>query len=157
MTGLGKYLFSIIVAAIFISLIRPLLDGKGPPASIGKMLCGVFLLFTIVKPLTSLRIENSSDFLNPFQEEAALIVQDGKTEAKNAMATIIRQQVEAYIMDKAAQYNAALSVTVVLSEDLLPVPVGVTIQGNISPYGKKQLQSAIASDLGIAKEDQIWK
>ncbi len=157
MTGLGKYLFSIIVAAIFISLIRPLLDEKRPPGSIGKMLCGIFLLFTILKPLTSLRIGNPSDFLNPFQEEAALIVQEGKTEAKNAMATIIRQQVEAYIMDKAAQYNADLSVTVVLSDDALPVPVGVTIHGSISPYGKKQLQSAIAGDLGIAKEDQIWK
>lgn len=156
MNGIAQYIFSVTAAAILISLLRPLLDGKGAAAAIGKMLGGVFLLFTILNPLTKVSIGGWEDLSSSLKSEASEAVAVGQAAAKKEMAAIITERVQTYILDKAASYDATLSVSVTLSEDTIPVPVKVTIRGSISPYGKRQLQSIIANDLGISKEDQIW-
>ena len=47
-------------------------------------------------------------------------------------------------------------VEVTVDTSQTPVPNAVRVSGQISPYGKKQLQQMIANDLGIALEAQIW-
>lgn len=121
------------------------------------MLAGMFLLFTILKPWTQFRIGSLDDFTYNFQSDAAAAVSTGQAAAKKELSAIITEQVEAYILDKAKQFDADLSVTVELSEDEIPVPVRVTICGSISPYGKRQVQDYISDKLGIAKENQTWK
>ena len=157
MTAMSKYIFSVTAAAILVAVLRPLLDGKGAGGTIGKMVGGIFLLFTILQPLAQFRINAWDDLTTRFEADAAHAVSQGQTAAKKELAKSISAGVEAYILDKATQYDAALAVQVTLSEDAIPIPVAVTIYGSISPYGKKQLQKVIENDLGIAKEDQIWK
>ena len=59
-------------------------------------------------------------------------------------------------MDKAKSFGAELTVEVRVDGSELPVPCAVRVSGSISPYGKKQLGSIIADELGIALEDQTW-
>ena len=96
------------------------------------------------------------DITDVWQAEAADAIAQGENSARAEWEQGISDRVEAYILDKAAQYGAQLTVTVALGSDAIPLPQRVTIQGNISPYGKTQLQSWIAENLGIAKEDQVW-
>lgn len=156
MENLTRYLLSISAAAIICALIRRMLTGKGAAATLGKILSGVFFLFTILSPLTEITWEHLMDWTVDYQVDAATAVQQGQTLAKNELDSIISERVRAYILDKASTYDAALSVSVTLSQDAIPVPVAVTINGHISPYGKRQLQTMIVDDLGIPKEAQTW-
>ena len=85
-------------------------------------------------------------------EDAAAM---GENLARDSMADIIKEETEAYILDKAADLHANLRVEVAVGEDNLPA--AVTISGEASPYARRQIQAMIANDLGISKENQKWK
>ena len=78
----------------------------------------------------------------------------GENLARDSMADIIKEETEAYILDKAADLHANLRVEVAVGEDNLPA--AVTISGEASPYARRQIQAMIANDLGISKENQKW-
>ena len=156
MEGISGYLLSITAAAMICAIVKRLLDGKGPAATVGKMLCGVFLLFTVVSPFADISWTEWNTMTDEWHSEAAEAIKQGENAAMAQWKTGISDRVEAYILEKAGQYGAQLQVTVALQEDQIPVPIQVTIQGNISPYGKTQLQSWITENLGISKENQIW-
>ena len=94
--------------------------------------------------------------MDSWQEEAADAAQLGINEAKKAQNAIIKQQLEAYILDKATQYHVDLQVEITLSKTGNAVPVAVSLQGAIAPYAKQQLQEMLENDLGISKENQQW-
>lgn len=156
MRDITQYLLSLSAAAIICAVVNRMLTGKGTVTKLGKMLSGVFLLLTILSPLPGIRLEDALDWTLPYEKDAAAAVLQGQSMAKTQMDSIISERVCAYILDKASAYDATLSVSVTLSEDPIPVPVAVNISGNISPYGKRQLQAWISQSLGIAKEAQTW-
>ena len=84
-------------------------------------------------------------------EDAAAM---GENLARDSMADIIKEETEAYILDKAADLHANLHVEVIVGEDNLPT--AVTLSGEASPYARRQIQAIIANDLGISKENQKW-
>ena len=84
-------------------------------------------------------------------EDAAAM---GENLARDSMADIIKEETEAYILDKAADLHAHLRVEVAVGEDNLPA--AVTISGEAAPYARRQIQAMIANDLGISKENQKW-
>ena len=156
MGNISAYLLQISAAAIICALVKRMLTGQGTAATVGKILCGMFLLFTILQPVVNVSVSGLRDFSLEYEQEAANAISAGEKIAQEKYRDIISQQISAYILDKAAVYDADLSVRVELSDDAVPKPVRLYLQGNISPYGKRQLQAMIANDLGIAKEDQIW-
>lgn len=151
-----QYLISITAAAVITLLIQKLLDGKGTVSNIAKMLCGIFLLLSILSPIADIKFSNLDDISFIYFQDGSEAVSKGATMANEQLRDSISKRVCAYILDKAEDYDARLSVNVVLSEDQIPVPISVEICGNISPYGKRQLQMMIEKDLGISQEDQIW-
>lgn len=156
MQSLREYLLSVLGAAMVCSVLRQFMAGKGPGYSLGKMLCGLFLLFTLLSPLAKFQWKFSLDSLEDIRQEGQQIADVGAEKTESALRSSISQQTKAYILDKAASFDADLAVTVTLSDAQIPVPVKVTISGAVSPYGKAQLQAMIERDLGIAKEDIIW-
>jgi len=72
------------------------------------------------------------------------------------MAQSIIDSTRAYILEKAETFGAELTVEVMLDDSSIPVPSGVRIRGNISPYNREKLGSIIQRDLGIPTEAQIW-
>ena len=80
---------------------------------------------------------------------------EGTALAADAKADIITAQVEAYILDKAALYQAPVTVDVTLDEE--GTPVSVRLSGAVSPYAKTRLSEMMETDLGIKKEAQQWE
>ena len=156
MGSVGAYLLSVSAAALLCGLVRYFIGKKGTSAAVGNMVAGIFLLVTIISPLTgldNLKLENITD---RWQAEAADAASLGSNEAKKAQDAIIKQQLEAYILDKATVYHADLQVDIILSKTGNAVPVAVSLQGAVAPYAKQQLQQMIEQDLGISKENQQW-
>lgn len=156
MQTIAEYLLSVTGAAIISAVVLRLLVGKGSAASVGKMLTGIFMALTVIEPLAQVRLSDALELLPDISADAQAAVAQGEVSAKNALADSISTQVEAYILDKAAQLGVTLTVEVELTEDTIPVPARVRLQGNVSPYAKTRLQSILRDDLGIDKENQIW-
>lgn len=85
-----------------------------------------------------------------------MAVQWGESTAATALAESISQGTEAYILEKAKGMNVELAVEVELSDDEIPVPVAVSLTGQVAPYVKTVLSDTISQDLNIPKEKQIW-
>lgn len=156
MEGVRQYVISVVAAAILCGILKSILPGKDAMAGILRLITGIFLAFTVIKPLTRIELGDLPVLSFDYLTEAQIASADGEKIAADAMADIIKQQAEAYILDKAQSLNLQLTVTVTVSDGALPAPVGVRLSGTVSPYAKSCLARIIEEDLGIAKENQIW-
>ena len=157
MEHIREYLLSVTAAALLCGIIQSLIGGKGSTASILRLVCGIFLSFTVIHPIADIQINEIAVFPSHIMTDAQYAVEEGEDYAKRAMARHIKEEAEAYILDKAQAMGAELSVDVGVSEDEIPVPFQVTITGQISPYTKGQLMKILEKDLGIPEENQQWK
>ena len=156
MESVGGYLVSICACAIFCGILTRLLGSKGMLGTTMKVLCGIFMLLTVISPLVHIRLNKLSDISLEFKDDANRVVEQGSQSAKEMMSAIITEQTTAYILDKAQSLNAQLQVDLLLTQEDFPVPCSVKLSGNISPYAKSVLSNWIASNLGIPLEEQTW-
>lgn len=154
MDDLRQYIFSVIAAAVVCSVMVHIRSGTGQQNGLIRLLCGLFLSLTVIRPIADIRIEELSEYSLNYRNEALEAVSAGEDFARESLDQIIKRETEAYILDKAASYGADISVEIVLDPDL--VPAEAYIQGTISPYARSQMQKILSEDIGIAKEYQIW-
>lgn len=155
MEGLRRYVISVTAAALICGVITGIVK-KGGAGELIRMLCGLVLAFTILYPISGLNLEALTFDLLPSAWEGESMAAQGEKISRQSMADIIKSETEAYILDKAAALEVSLTAEVSLSEDDIPVPVGVTLSGSLSPYARSQLTNVIEKDLGIPKEKQLW-
>ena len=153
MEAIKDYLLAVIAAALVCGIVTGL-AGKSSISKLLKLLCGLFLAATVIKPAVDVRIENIYDFTENLAADSEMAVSQGEYVASEEMKRIIKQKTETYILDKAKALGAEITVEVVL-EDY--IPASVTIMGNISPYAKSNLSAIIGQELDIPPEEQIWK
>ena len=96
------------------------------------------------------------NYFDQFSISSDFAVQEGTLSAKYASSEYIKTKSEAYILDKATEMGADVNIDVVLSDDQLPVPAGITVCGAVSPYVKAKLSACIRDELGIAEDEQVW-
>ena len=150
-----EYFLSVICCAILCSIIRAVTDKKSTSGKLLKLISGVVLTFTVLAPVAEVKLEEISFYLSDLSAEGEAVASMGRAHAVDAMEAIIKQETEAYILDKANALHIELEVHVCLDEDMKPSAVNLT--GKIPESERKQLAHIIARDLGIAKEDQHWK
>lgn len=155
MNGIRGYFLSVVAAAVICAIANSL-SIKGTSQAVVKLMTGILLTFTVIRPLGQLELKDVSAFLPSYSQEAEAAAADGEFFAKETIADIIKAESEAYILDKAAALNAELAVEVTVSDTEMPLPASVRLQGNVSPYARQRLQSVISQDLGIPEEEQLW-
>ena len=156
MSAVGTYLLRLTAAALICGMITALFGKKGAVGGILQLLAGVFLTIHILSPLAQISLDGWQGLTGDISVKAEAAGNAGENEAREAMAKRIREQTEAYILDKAQTLQAELTVEVILDDSAIPVPCGVRIDGNISPYAKGVLKDFMEKDLGIPAEEQIW-
>lgn len=155
MKTVGAYLLSVCTVAVLCGLARRFSGGKGTAAAV-QLLTGAILTLTVLKPLGNLEGKWLDKIEFDFSSAAETAVSRGQAQAQNTLAQLIKEETSAYILQRAKELNVTVTVSVEVSNDALPVPTKVRMNGNVSPYARQRLQSLICSELGIAKEDQIW-
>ena len=153
---MGKYLLSLVTAAILCGIATSLLGNKGALGTAVKLLAGIYMTLSIVAPWGQLRLGELSELKDQITADGERITVSGQNAAREAMAESIIASTRTYILDKAETFGAELTVEVMLDDSPIPVPNGVRIRGNISPYNREKLGSIIERDLGIPTEAQIW-
>lgn len=150
---LRSYILRIVTAAMISGLVMAMTQNSSF-ASVIRLVCGVFLGIVVLQPLSGGMPEISLNWTENTTREGAALASEGSQAAKSAMADIITAELEAYILDKAADLNEAVEVDITLGEDLLPA--AVTIRGTVSATIKEKLEQLLEEELGIPKENQTW-
>ena len=155
MTFIGKYIVSISATSLICGMIGNFMkDSCGARAM--KMVCNLILMLAILLPVVTWCKKDIPDFVGFTFPESEQFVEEGARMSGNAAKDIIKQQTEAYIVDKAAAMGVTVTATVVLNDNDVPVPVYVEVSGKVSPYIKLRLEEMIQEDLNITKENQVW-
>lgn len=156
MASIKTYLLGVVAAAVICGIATRLMGEKGTQGAMTKLIAGLFLVFTVIRPVANISLDGLSDFTAAYSDAGEQAAAAGESLTKDALAVSIKAQTEAYILDKAAGLQVDLEVEVTLSEDDIPTPIAVRLSGKVSPYAKARLQNIITDDLGIEKERQIW-
>lgn len=156
MEGVREYLLSVTAGAMLCAIVTGLTGEKGALSGLQRLVCGLFLCFTAIAPLTEVNISDFSDLALDILNEGREIAREGEESSRAALRQIISDETRAYIMDKARSYGAEVEVQISLSRDDPPVPVGCIITGRLSPYVRQQLTKVLISELGIPEENLTW-
>lgn len=155
METIGRFVLSISAAAILVSIVQSFFKSGGH-AQLLRLVCGLFLTFTLINPITETDFRDFIDTHLDFTSQGKTSASYGQNLARQQLHGIIKQQCEAYILDKADACGVQLNVEVTLSQDQIPIPKVVRIQGTVPPFTKQSLQHWIQENLGISKEQQLW-
>lgn len=153
MDNLRQYALSIIVTALICGIVTGLSE-KSSGNGIMRYLCGLVLAVSILMPMTRIHSVSFPEKLTAFHESGKRMAELGEKMAQESKSTIIKQEMEAYILDKASQACADASVDVALDDNQLLESVVIT--GSFSTYDKQQLENVLLSDLGITEEKLLW-
>lgn len=156
MEALGKYILTVTIASIIYAVLQSLVDKKSSSAALLKLIGGLFLTFTVISPVTDISLDAIFDLPMDLSVQGTAIATQSQQVSQDQLTCIIKEECEAYILDKALSYQAELTVEVTLTEDDLPIPSAVRLQGAVSPYAKKVLQKWLCDDMGITEENQLW-
>lgn len=150
---LRSYVLRIVTAALIAGIIMVMTRSSSQQPVI-RLVCGVFLSVVVLQPLSGGIPEISLNWTEEAVREGKVLADEGAQTAQSAMADIITGELEAYILDKAADRNVSVEADVSLDEDLLPVRA--IIRGTVSASVKAELEQLLEEELGILKENQTW-
>ena len=149
----ARYVLSLIAAALIAGILQSFVK-EGSCARVLRLLCGLFLMVTALKPLKELQIPALEDWTASWNAEAGAAVREGEERYASEYSAVIIKQLEAYILDKAAQLGLSVQVQLTLTADNLPESALLT--GQATQQQKQAMEAVIESDLGIPKEKQQW-
>ncbi|MBO4938327.1 MAG: hypothetical protein J6C98_04925 [Oscillospiraceae bacterium] len=153
---LRTYVIGITAAGLIAGILLGIVRSKDTSGTLLRVVVGMFLTFTVIRPIVNLNIGDINSNLTSFSQEAGESAADGEILARDFYCSYIKSETQAYILDKAEDYGADLTVEICLDDSESAVPVGVQIRGSVSPYAKTALGRIMERDLGILKENQVW-
>lgn len=156
MFAFKQYIVTVTTAAIIGCIAISICEKKTSTSAVIKLIVGIFMTLTVLKPIVEIEIADISDYLSNVHSSASDSVQTGCAWADSETVAIIKEQLEAYIQDKASAVGAHIDVDVDVCGQAPYIPSSVTLSGNASPYAKTQLSIIIEKDIGVSKENQIW-
>ena len=156
MSGIARYVFSIICVALLCSILRMFFLKNSRMESVMKLITGLLISVTVLRPVVDLEHLDISKFLSVMPTIDQTAFNEARLQTSRSMEKYITDTTQAYILQQAQSLGVEINVNVMVSQDAIPVPVSVTITGDISPYKKQQLISIIEKDLAIVRENQKW-
>ena len=123
------------------------------------ILCGAAMCVAFISPLAGIDPSGYSETLAGFKLEAEAFASQGETYSKNLNRTIIEDECEAYILDKAENLGVRLDevdVLAVWSDEGYWYPSEATIKGSFSRAQRARMSSYIEAELGISTDNQQW-
>lgn len=156
MAEIGRYLVCVCAAAILCGVIKSISISNQLFASAIKLLCGIFITIVVISPWKNVSLLKLPQLPQDLLEQGKVYGKQGEDLSREHIGTIIKEQTQAYILEKAYALNAQVEVSVEVSDGDLPVPVRAYVTGNLPYLTQSKLSAYMAESLGIAKENQVW-
>jgi len=153
MDGLIRYLLSISASAIICGIAIATADDKSASGAMIRLIAGLIMALTVIAPVVDIDFDDLPVIPTQITLDAQTACALGEEMADREINSIITNELEAYILDKAASVGADIEVELRL-EDCRPMEI--TIRGTVLPGSRQRLQQVLETELGIAKENQQW-
>ena len=157
MAEIRAYILSVGAAGLLCTIAAQLTGKDGMAAKALKLVTGLCMLLTVLKPFGQLHPEEMQKYFDEFSVHADFAVSEGESQTQLALQNSIKEGIASYILDKGAAHGANLTVQVVLYEGFPPKLRSVYLEGEIAPYAKQALQQALCRELGLEEEDILWQ
>ena len=152
----SEYLVSVTGAALVCCGIMCLSSKSTQDNTIIRLICGVFLLITIVHPVLQLKVTLPHDFIESLQTDTDDIIDRGADAFTASNKMHITDQLEAYVQQKLNTLNCDLEVDFTLQDEFPHTPTKIQLTGIVSPYMKSYISKWLHTELGIKPEAQQW-
>lgn len=146
------YAMTVICAAFALAILAAIAP-DGPGKGTRQLAGTVFLVLTALLPLGRAQLPELD--LSRIVREGEQAAQDGRRQYEAAFSGCITEEVEAYILTKAAALGLEPQVHVELDPEGLPQWVELT--ADAEPHLREELTGQLARELGLKREDVIWK
>lgn len=155
MHSLRQYILAVTCITAACSVLQMLL-AEGTAYSLIKMLSGLIISIAVLTPLIKEDIFQWDMQFESIVSDASVAIAEGQTVASEMVQERIKERTEEYILTKASDMDADITVSVELETEYPNKPEKLIIRGRASPYVKQQLAASISKDLGILEEDITW-
>lgn len=157
MEMIRSWLVEVTCAAMTAALAESLMP-KGPVKQVGRLVCGLMLLWVVLGPAVSIsgvNLVRAAEDLNGQIDERKSALQE---QNDSLLKSLIEQESAAYIVDKAKQAGSECQVEVrcAADENGTWTPWSVHITGVFSKKQRESLEQLIADELGIPISRQTY-
>lgn len=157
MEGIKEWLMGIIVLSILCAAADSLMP-EGAVRKVGKLVCAMALLCGILRPVSSLR---GMDFTQYLLEYSAMVEETRlELERKTAVSqkSVIEEHCAAYIADKAAQLGVVCRVKVECepTQEGIWLPARVALSGRFSDVEQSRMTQFLQRQFGVGVEGQSY-
>lgn len=157
MAEIRAYILSVGAAGLLCTIVAQLTGKDGMAGKALKLVTGLCMLLTVLKPFGQLRPEEMQKYFDEFSVHADIAVSEGESQTQLALQNSIKEGIASYILDKGAAQGANLTVQVMLDEGFPPKLRSVYLEGEIAPYAKQVLNDTLCRELGLEEEDILWQ
>jgi hypothetical protein len=77
MEDIKAYLLGIVGAAVVCGIATRLIDDKGTQGAMIKLIAGLFLAFTVIRPIANIQLDGLTDFADVYTDAGAAAVAEG--------------------------------------------------------------------------------
>lgn len=155
MEAIRQYALSLICGAVMVGILLDISEKTGFRKQI-RLVCSIFLAALLLRPLLSIRFPETARFADTYLSQARSAAAQGENIRAHSLASIIRQETEAYILKEARAIGADVEVQVELDSGNPPAPMAVTLRGTFDASSETRLSGLLEEELGIPKEHQTW-
>ena len=150
------YLLSIVAVCLLTALARSLIP-EGGVRRVSSVVCALLLVLCALSPLLQLDIDAVAQSLARIQMENETLRTGVAVKNRELVSQIIKQNTQAYILDKAASMGLTLQAEVEMHDGGdYPYPYRVTLSGMCTEAKRQALTRYIEENLAIPAERQAW-
>ncbi len=153
MSVLEDFIYRILCCVVLYSILSSLFP-EGQIKRQLQIIFGIFLTVILLSSAVDYELPDFEGVMEDFLQQAQTASAAGEAYALQQRHNIIKETLEAYILDKADAYGCNLSVSIEVNDD--GYPACVYLWGDIPSDKQRKMESMLSQELGIAKEDQQW-
>lgn len=125
-----------------------------------RLICGLLLICAMLSPLVRNGAPELSMNISQYRAQAAALSAGAQENSNELSRTIIEDELEAYILDKAREMGETpgeIKLELRWSSEGFWYPQSAEINGaGLSVTGRNRLENLIEAELGISPERQYW-
>lgn len=159
MTEFAQEWVRAVAGAALICAAAMALTPRGKVKNVLKLICGIVLIMAMISPFLGKELPNMSMDLSEYRKKADEIIGQAQEKENGLSRTIIEDEMETYILDKAKSLNVQLEsaeVSVKWGDEGCWYPYEVRVTADIPQRERNQLSSNIEAELGVPNERQYW-
>ena len=154
--AIRAYLLGIVAAALLSSILLALIP-NGMIRKVGTIVAGLLLILVCLEPIYTMDISGFAQSIARIDMNSSTAASGVEVRSLDLTAELIKQNTEAYILDKAASMGVVLAADVTVSTaGEYPYPTSVVLKGAFNREQRIFLTEYIEANLAISAQAQEW-